>query len=339
MPPLPPNPAKFHITTPALPQGSVGVPYNASVAAALGVPPYAFSITAGALPPGLSMSGAGAITGTPTASANFSFTVQATDADSNHAAATLSIDILAGPEFTTPSLPDGAVGVAYNSSISVIGGATPYTFSITGGSLPPGLVLGDNGGISGVPTAVGVFQFLVEVSDSSTPAETQTTQYSITIAASEVASPVAAVESVLILGGADGGLYCIEEGQYHDQNAAGDSSGYMAQWQGVPTSNPGLTEMQLGGATVAGKGRGALNINAVDDRGNIYGVTTPTRPFVFLADDNNNPVETIRDFVTRGLPHRTKWGMSFDNGGVADAWFELHQAIFYTRPIATARRG
>jgi hypothetical protein len=44
-----------------------------------GTAPYTFSILAGALPAGLSLSSAGAVTGTPTTVGNFSFTLQVAD--------------------------------------------------------------------------------------------------------------------------------------------------------------------------------------------------------------------------------------------------------------------
>jgi photosystem II stability/assembly factor-like uncharacterized protein len=62
--------------------GSVSVPYNQTIIASGGTAPYTFAITAGSLPPGLSLATMGALTGTPTAGGNYSFTVTATDAAS-----------------------------------------------------------------------------------------------------------------------------------------------------------------------------------------------------------------------------------------------------------------
>src|SRR6202044_201541 len=58
-----------------------------------------------------------------------------------------------------PAAP-ATVGVAYNASPSVSGGAAPYAFSIVDGSLPPGLVLNPStGSITGIPSASGTFSF------------------------------------------------------------------------------------------------------------------------------------------------------------------------------------
>jgi hypothetical protein len=67
------------ITTQSLPAATVGVPYNATLTAAGGIPPYTWTIISGALPPGLSLSSAGVISGTPTSAGTFNFTVQVID--------------------------------------------------------------------------------------------------------------------------------------------------------------------------------------------------------------------------------------------------------------------
>lgn len=77
------------------PSGGVGVPYSHTFAAAAGTPPYAYAITGGALPTGLTLSAAGAISGTPTAAGTFTFTIQATDSVGGTATADCAIAIVA----------------------------------------------------------------------------------------------------------------------------------------------------------------------------------------------------------------------------------------------------
>lgn len=67
------------VTTTALASGGVGVPYSATLSATGGTPPYTWSLVSGSLPPGLSLSSAGEISGTPSAAGSYSFTVQVTD--------------------------------------------------------------------------------------------------------------------------------------------------------------------------------------------------------------------------------------------------------------------
>jgi subtilase family serine protease len=66
-----------------------------------------------------------------------------------------------------PSLPGGLVGIAYSQSLSAIGATAPYTFAITGGTLPGGLTLSSAGILSGTPTVPGSFNFTVTATDSS----------------------------------------------------------------------------------------------------------------------------------------------------------------------------
>ena len=81
-----------------------------------------------------------------------------------------------------PPLANGIVDVAYSATLTASGGITPYTWSITSGSLPPGLTL-NSGTITGTPTTVGTYSFTVQVSDASNPGQTVTKPFSITIAA------------------------------------------------------------------------------------------------------------------------------------------------------------
>src|SRR5262245_38193101 len=67
---------------------------------------------------------------------------------------------------TTTTLPDGHVGPAYTAQLTSSGGAAPYTWSITAGSLPGGLSLTQGSGqLTGNPTISGKFDFKVRVTD------------------------------------------------------------------------------------------------------------------------------------------------------------------------------
>lgn len=68
------------LTPTGLPGGRVGQTYAAAIAAAGGVAPYAYALSAGALPDGLALSPAGALSGTPTATGAFAFSLKASDA-------------------------------------------------------------------------------------------------------------------------------------------------------------------------------------------------------------------------------------------------------------------
>ena len=85
-------PAALTITTASALNGTLGTAYSASFAAAGGVPPYTFSATG--LPAGLSMSAAGAITGTPTAAGAATIAVTVKDAAGSTASKSFAVTIV-----------------------------------------------------------------------------------------------------------------------------------------------------------------------------------------------------------------------------------------------------
>jgi large repetitive protein len=91
------------VTTTLLPGGSQNSPYNATLGAAGGTPPYTWSIASGALPVGLSLDpSTGNIAGTPTNQGVGNFTVQVTDSSQNTAQKALFITV--GPPLTNTTL-------------------------------------------------------------------------------------------------------------------------------------------------------------------------------------------------------------------------------------------
>src|SRR5262249_37572461 len=134
--------AGLTITTASLPTGVVSTPYMATVAASGGTAPYTFSISSMAgLPPGLTMSNSGNISGTPSMTGRFTFTVLATDASTPTQMATMQYTIAINGQgaltITTSSLPNTVVGRTYNALMAATGGTTPYFWRVTGNNLPP----------------------------------------------------------------------------------------------------------------------------------------------------------------------------------------------------------
>ncbi len=83
--------------------------------------------------------------------------------DSNNVAVCASCSIIT---LLPATLPAGSLGAPYTQVLSASGGTAPYTFSVSSGSLPPGLALSATGQLSGTPTSAGSFTFTVQASDA-----------------------------------------------------------------------------------------------------------------------------------------------------------------------------
>jgi len=236
----------------------------------------------------------------------------------------------------TSNLPAARNGVPYFGGFSASGGQPPYTFAITDGALPPGLDLVETGGITGIPSNNGTFTLTVTVTDSSAAGAPGAGTFSITVA--EAGNTQPAVDAMMLIAGIDGALYAVADGQYHDDTYAG-TTGYFSQWLAVPTASVKLGLLQIGGATISWKGSGDLNLYVVDDQEFKQMLSSETRRATPITDAAGDPVETVRDLMLAHPQKGTRYGMGWDNGGVADAWWEMHEAILWVRPWMAGRRA
>jgi Putative Ig domain len=273
--PLPP----LSVTTTSLPAGTINVPYSSTLSASGGEPPYSWTVTGGALPPGLGLSTAGVISGTPTAGGVYNFTVQVTDTLTNMASAPLSITIQTGPlVITTMSLPTGTVNVPYDAMLGASGGTPPYTWSLVQGmgTLPIGLSLDPGTGlIMGTPTVAGTSNFTVQVMDSSSPQMMAMAPLSITINASTN-------------NGALQGVYAFSFSGYNSGSPVVMAGSFIADGNGNITS--GVLDMNSasGGPQLQVALTGTYSIQA-NGLGTMTFVTTPGT-FVFAVAVSNKGI-------------------------------------------------
>ena len=111
-----------------LPAGTIGAAFNQTLTTTGGRALH-LSVSSGSLPPGLTLSSAGVISGTPTTTGTFSFTVQALDSRGCTGTRAFAL-VISCPTITInpATLPNGTVGAAFSQTLTVTGGTGPFTF-------------------------------------------------------------------------------------------------------------------------------------------------------------------------------------------------------------------
>ncbi len=134
-------------TSSPLPSGIIGTSYSQTLAATGGTPSYTWSVVAGTVPPGLVLSSAGVLTGTPTVAGAYVFTVQVADRTSAVATQSFALVINAVPVLSiasthTGSFTQGQNSATYSVTVSnaAAAGATSGTVTVTE-TVPSGLTL------------------------------------------------------------------------------------------------------------------------------------------------------------------------------------------------------
>ena len=174
----------------ALPDAIAGNLYGISFQAMGGTAPFSWAVVSGQLPAGLTLSAAGALSGTPTVAnpTPIAFSVQVRDSGSPAQTKSLALTIrVPGTLVISPAsgaLPDALASVVYNTAITTTGGIGPITWSVISGSLPPGISLGAAGAIGGTSSAVGNYAFTIQAADSGSPQQKAIASYTLTVASS-----------------------------------------------------------------------------------------------------------------------------------------------------------
>jgi len=184
-----------------------GVTYLATCAASGGTAPYTWAIGSGALPPGLApgatTGSAFTISGTPTSTGPYNYSVKVTDSSSPQQTQTQSYSgTITLPPASITSLNctsangPSTVGVYYADTCTASNGMAPFTWSISAGALPAGLTLnGPASGtatIGGTPTNAGPYSYTLTVSDSTSPAPLTASQV-FSGSSAQVGSPTVTV--------------------------------------------------------------------------------------------------------------------------------------------------
>lgn len=162
--------------------GTDSVKLSASVSNDSKAAGVSWSVTGGTLS---SQTSTSAVFSAPAAtSAAQTATVTATSVSDTTKSESITIAIPAAPSITNGSLTAATVGSAYSGSLTESGGISPYTWSLSSGTLPASITLSSAGVLSGTPTAAdaGTYNLTFKVTDSGTPtALTATKALSLTI--------------------------------------------------------------------------------------------------------------------------------------------------------------
>jgi hypothetical protein len=159
------------VTTSTLSAAEGDLSYNASLSASGGgTSPKVWSVTEGQLPPGLTLSSDGHITGTPTTAGTYSFTATVSDGYSS-SSKKFTLTVIPGIAVSaSPTLPVAEVRTDFSVKVAeilgVTGGAPPYRFAPVSG-FPFGIGFDSaTGTIFGSPRAAGTFNLLIRITDA-----------------------------------------------------------------------------------------------------------------------------------------------------------------------------
>jgi hypothetical protein len=162
------------VTTASLKPTRVGAPYSTTLES-VGGGSVSWTVSEGALPPGLALKeNTGLLSGAPTTVGSFTFTVKATSPGPLRTGTKQLTLVVAGPlSAAAPAARAGEVGLPFTATPTTSGGAGPFAWSVSRGSLPGGLTLdAASGALKGTPSAAGSFAVTLAVSDATGPSAT-----------------------------------------------------------------------------------------------------------------------------------------------------------------------
>lgn len=189
------------IVTASVKPATLGEPYSEMLAAMevrsltpLGGPDAraTWSLQSGVVPPGLTLSTDGVLSGTPTADGSYQFVVRAQSGDTPVDTETYTLVVRQPVVMTLPfgsAQPSAEVGLRFGKTVTATGGTGTYTWSLASGALPSGLALDAiTGTISGTPGTAGNFAFALTAIDGEGRAAT--------LSAALVVAPKLTIKSV-----------------------------------------------------------------------------------------------------------------------------------------------
>src|SRR5207245_337512 len=220
-------------------------------------------------------------------------------------------------QITSSQLPGGTVSSAYSATLSASGGTSPYSWSVSSGTLPTGLSLSSSGTLSGTPTVAGSFPFTMAVKDAATASA------SATLSINVVGLPPLQITSSQLSGGTVGSAYSATF------RASGGTSPYSWSVSSVPLPT-GLILSSSGTLSGTPTVAGAFPFTvAVKDAASAsasanlsINVVTAAAPTVSISSPSNGATvsgtTTVSGVASDGLAI-TSVQLSVDGGAFANA--------------------
>jgi hypothetical protein len=155
------------VNNPATSTGTATVAFSQTFTQSGAIGGATFALNSGTLPAGLTLSGAGVLSGTPTQTGSFPITIKVTDGEGC---------VGVGPTYnlsigcqtitvTNPATNTGVAAAAFSQTFTAGNTIGAVTFS-TASTLPTGLTLSSAGVLSGTPTQTGSFPIVVKATDA-----------------------------------------------------------------------------------------------------------------------------------------------------------------------------
>ena len=155
-----------------LPTLTAGTPFSQSLTSSGGTSPYTYVLESGPLPVGLSLTGGGVLSGTPTQRGGYSFSVRSTDSAAPTADTVVKsyTGTVQNPTLTLTTPSGTAIqGAPFSQTLSTTGGVAPHDYQLETGAFPAGISISSAGVVSGTTTAApGSYPVTLRVTDAST---------------------------------------------------------------------------------------------------------------------------------------------------------------------------
>ena len=317
----------LRITNTSLANVSRTAPYSDVITASGGAMPYTYEVTVGTLPVGLALNPAtGEITGTTNQPTGHSSTFTVTVTDGGNPSATVSkqlaLFVVDPLVITTTSIPSVYIGKPYDLQLEVQGGVSPYSgWSVSTGSLPPGLTLNPTTGvIQGNPTGCGISPLSISVHDAAAvPHTASATFHSL---------------DVFLTGSGSGSVNSFPTGiSISTGSTSGCSAGFLSGSTVTLMPTPSLASM------TSFEGWSVPPCITTSDN---YCLVTMTGPLSVTALFNVNsgmPVRLLGSSPSLFMMIQDAYDVAFPNGIIQSQAVTFRENLVFDRPTAFKVKG